>query len=195
MPNQSLKRCICILAVSTSLPAALALAACGEGGDGNSAAATAATSAASASAPPAAIPPVPTTTIDYGYLGPLTDGNPDPEVDGKITSRTPERNLALYRDWLRSPPQSLPGDADGPMDHQSILTVDEVQRARFYNVATNAPQLLTPDDWKGVRGYEADLIADQCDSQDNDSSVAPKDRVPADVCHQARAIADPGASQ
>jgi len=143
--------------VSWATIASLAVAACHKSESASTDAASSSANVApdtnAAAAPQTASAPSTATTLDYGVMGP-------PEISPEIAARTPQANLALFRQQELHPQQ---GTEDHPIEYAALEEIAAKQRALFYAAANGAPTLITPQDWKWVRTEEDYLVSTSCD--------------------------------
>ena len=97
--------------------------------------------------------------IHYGVLGdPLDDPLGWEEHDPDFFGQTTQQKLALFRQR-----ELHPGNPDGrPMNWDAVEAVQASQRALYYAVLEDAPQLITAQDRQWLKADEAYLIHTAC---------------------------------
>lgn len=101
--------------------------------------------------------------IDYGVMG--DPNGPDAvwkDIDPQFPQKSPEAKLASFRDRARHQPQ---------VDWMQTEEFLQFQRALYYSVLANAPQLITARDRHWISAEEKQLVALVC--EEGDSPQAP----------------------
>jgi len=144
--------------------------------DPSSASAAPASAATTAPRPGAA-----KTLIDYSV-----EGTPDPATDQAIGAVTPNKNIEDFRRFELHPP----GD-ERAVSYEEQKEINGQQRLRFFLVARDAPQFLTPQDIAWAQYEENVAISNDCDDQSN--AGTPTASLTASVCKKAHGDSEAGA--
>ena len=99
--------------------------------------------------------------IDYGVLGdPLDEPLGWEEHDPDFFSQTTQEKLDLFRD-----DELHPNPTGRPMNWDAVEAVEALQRALYYAVLKDAPQLITAQDRMWLKADEAYLVQTACDER------------------------------